>query len=366
MSGISAVSSVFVAILVLSILGLVFAWPAMAAQVVSEKLVIAGDGAARVVLEVQLDAGVNEVLLPAPPIPASIVVEFQGEVLPAIYEPDPEPGMLIIAVEAPGVASINYLASVTVDNGVVTVTYKPVTGEAQLIVEPGVVLLNAPASAVEYGVEGGNLVIVFTGEEIIKYTLSVEPPPQETQTATGTTTTTTETVTEEQTQAETTTEAAGQEEAPAQEAEAEEPGEGEPRDEGLPVAAFLLAAIVIGGLLAALFFLRSRGGQVGGRSAPTPPPSTGSQSMAPEESGEAVEASIDYSADLDDVDRRIIEVLRSAGGELYQSDIQRLTGLPKTTVWRHIRKLVEAGILEVIKEGKANRVRLIRDPIQGG
>jgi len=355
-SGGSRATSALVALLVVSSIGLLLASPANAAQVTGERLVLASDGAARVVLEVQLDVGVNEVRLPAQPVPASIIVEFQGEVLPAIYEPEPAPGVLIIAVEAAGAATISYLAAVTVEDGVITLTYEPVTGEAELVVEPGIVLLSAPATAREYRVEGDRLIIVITGPETIRYTISVEPqeeqpPATETQTQTGTTTqaeTQTQTETGAAAGATTTTTTP---ETPADTAAPEEPAEG--GGGGLPLAALAALAAAAALALIALLAWRRRPG----------PKAAGAPPEAAVEGEEPVELS---GEELDDVDRRIVEVLRGAGGELYQSEIQRLTGLPKTTVWRHIRKLSEMGVVEVVREGKANRVKLLRDPFQGG
>jgi len=46
---------------------------------------------------------------------------------------------------------------------------------------------------------------------------------------------------------------------------------------------------------------------------------------------------------LDDVDKLIIATLRQYGGSLYQSQLQQLTNLPKTTLWRHVMKLRDMG-----------------------
>ena len=65
---------------------------------------------------------------------------------------------------------------------------------------------------------------------------------------------------------------------------------------------------------------------------------------------------------LDSTDRLILEKLREAGGSMYQSELQKATGLPKTTVWRHVRRLAELGYVRVEREGKYNRVVLVKMP----
>jgi uncharacterized membrane protein len=65
---------------------------------------------------------------------------------------------------------------------------------------------------------------------------------------------------------------------------------------------------------------------------------------------------------IDEVDRRILEKLREHGGSMLQSQLLRETGLPKTTLWRHVQKLERMGLIEVVKEGRSNRLILRRLP----
>ena len=63
---------------------------------------------------------------------------------------------------------------------------------------------------------------------------------------------------------------------------------------------------------------------------------------------------------IDETDRAILDVLKEKGGELYQSEIMRILGIPKTTLWRHLRRLEVLGYVEIKKEYKRNRVILKR------
>ncbi|GGP22394.1 hypothetical protein GCM10007981_18280 [Thermocladium modestius] len=61
---------------------------------------------------------------------------------------------------------------------------------------------------------------------------------------------------------------------------------------------------------------------------------------------------------LDDVDQAILNALRENGGSLYQSQLQQLTNIPKTTLWRHVQRLQERGLVRVEKVGGQNKVIL--------
>ena len=66
------------------------------------------------------------------------------------------------------------------------------------------------------------------------------------------------------------------------------------------------------------------------------------------------------SLELSPLDKDIINELSKSGGALLQSELQRRLRVPRTTLWRHIRKLERLGYVEVIKEGGYNKVVLKR------
>ena len=63
---------------------------------------------------------------------------------------------------------------------------------------------------------------------------------------------------------------------------------------------------------------------------------------------------------IDETDKLIMDRLKEHGGELYQSEIMRILGIPKTTLWRHLRRLEVLGFITIKKEYKKNRVILKR------
>jgi len=64
---------------------------------------------------------------------------------------------------------------------------------------------------------------------------------------------------------------------------------------------------------------------------------------------------------LDDVDRSIIRELRARGGSALQAELQDSINVPKTTLWRHVKRLEKLGVVKVEKVGLQNRVTLVRD-----
>lgn len=61
------------------------------------------------------------------------------------------------------------------------------------------------------------------------------------------------------------------------------------------------------------------------------------------------------------LEERILILLRNAGGELHQSEITRVLGLPKSTVSSALAGLHAKGIIVKVKKGRENLIRLVRD-----
>ncbi len=63
-----------------------------------------------------------------------------------------------------------------------------------------------------------------------------------------------------------------------------------------------------------------------------------------------------------DIDIMIIKSLEKRGGSALQSELQKDIPIPKTTLWRHVKKLEKMGIVKIEKVGIQNRVILTRKP----
>lgn len=67
---------------------------------------------------------------------------------------------------------------------------------------------------------------------------------------------------------------------------------------------------------------------------------------------------------IDALDREILRVIERIGkGDASVSRIQELTGLPKTTLWRRLRKLERLGYIEIYRVGRKSIIRAKRSRI---
>ena len=79
-------------------------------------------------------------------------------------------------------------------------------------------------------------------------------------------------------------------------------------------------------------------------------------SEGPDEPGEpAVPLS---AADIVSLEEKIIQLLKATGGEQYQSEIVKNLGLPKSTVSATLNELHQRGVIQKVKKGRENLIRL--------
>ena len=69
---------------------------------------------------------------------------------------------------------------------------------------------------------------------------------------------------------------------------------------------------------------------------------------------------------LDDFERRVIEVITTAGGEINQRKVVQETNLSKAKVSRVVKRLHERGLLEVTRLGRTNKLKLVQKKFEGG
>ncbi len=282
-------------------------------SLVEAQIVVRGDGVVEAYLEVLADPGIVEVMLPAAPIASTVLVETEDGV-PLV--PVVEGNSLIIPLEASSQVKlmISYIVETVEQDGYISFDVNP-SGELRLVVEQGVILLGLPEGVISYERIDGRLAIVFTGESTISFVpaeyateTTVESPPDGTATPTR-----------------------------AEEGVEDGDAKAAPIDSvlGDPFILGLIALValaLLGG--AAVFFYRRTRGDGGGRSLEV------------------------ETVTLDSTDREILDLLKELGGEAPQPELLRATGLPKSTLWRRLRRLENMGYIEVVKKGKFNIVKL--------
>ena len=64
-------------------------------------------------------------------------------------------------------------------------------------------------------------------------------------------------------------------------------------------------------------------------------------------------------ADRVSLEERIVQLIRANGGEQFQSEIVKVLGMPKSTVSSTLNDLHRRGLIQKIKKGRENLIRLI-------
>ncbi len=341
-------------------------------------VVIHSDGTVEARIAGTAAPGLNSYPAPAPPIVATVAATLDGQTVPVVYENN----TFYIAASKAGAVAITYLVNTTPVDG--ALEFKLYGGKVLLVVQPGVVLLTLPQKILSVKQVGQSLELLVQGPALVKYTVAKPAAPAKTAETTTTITTTTTTTTPAKTA--TTTAAATatatktatatttvtQTSSPT----ATKTATSTKTATALPTATAtgtatatatvpaktstatarqssgfspLLAAaiILIAAAVIVLIAALKRGGGAQGN------PSRGGGGQGP---GEAPGAPDLREPGLDEVDELILRKLREHGGTMLQSQLQRETGLPKTTLWRHVNKLEKLGYIKVIREGKSNRL----------
>src|SRR5512137_3087876 len=133
-------------------------------------------------------------------------------------------------------------------------------------------------------------------------------------------------------------------------------GAGEPRlvfeRSAFPYLPLLIGSVLVLAVIAGVFFaLKKR------RPEDTDEPV---QTDEPSETDEPDTVTVPLSEEeILSLEEKIIQLLKTSGGEQYQSEIVKNLGLPKSTVSATLNDLHKRGIIQKIKKGRENLIRLI-------
>lgn len=288
------------------------------------------DGIVTVEMNVNLDEGLNSVSLPIEPLPESLAVSIDGLTLIPMYENS----ILYVFSPKDGVAKITYLADISIDKNIFMFEVRG-GSPVRLTLKPNIVLLSVPEKIVKYEYVNEDLVIEFHGPQKIEYVVKrISETASNTLSAT-TTTVTPPSVSGTETTSSMVTETPGTVEATTtsspiivMDKDVSKPRIEEPLLQFLIVAGLAIFAAVV---MAAIFVFARK--------------------MHKGSLGDG----------LSRLDIEILKLVRNSGGAVMQGDLQAVLKLPKTTLWRHVRKLEKLGYIEIVKEGPFNRLILIRD-----
>lgn len=275
---------------------------------------IDSNGVVNVAIKLSLDEGLHEVFLPIEPIPVTITITYDDEELPLIYEE----GRLYVYLDKPLTVTINYIANTTIENNVFHLNIKT-PDVVELRISKDVILLSWPEeSIVNIRLDQGVLVLMLKGPITISYTLKL-PTTQTPKTAVTPITPSTPTATISTYVSPT----------PTISPHITTVSKESPTTMDLIIITVIVVSV--GGAALYMLFIRRR--------------------------------KIKQSSILDmlsEVDIAIIKSLEARGGSVLQTELQNDINVPKTTLWRHIKKLEKLGIVKVEKIGLQNRVVLIK------
>jgi uncharacterized membrane protein len=132
-------------------------------------------------------------------------------------------------------------------------------------------------------------------------------------------------------------------------------GAGEPRlvfeQSGFPYVPVLFGSALVLIVIAGVFFVLKKR-----RLEDTNEPV---ETDEPVETGEPDSATVPLSdAEMLSLEEKIVQLLKASNGEQYQSEIVKNLGLPKSTVSATLNDLHKRGIIQKIKKGRENLIRL--------
>ena len=283
-------------------------------------LTIDQDGIVHVQILALVSEGLNNITLPITPIVATVETYVNNTLVPSVIINN----TLYVFSEGKGIARVAYIAETNESEG--RFSFNIMTNETvSLTIGSNIILLTLPRNLVDLKISDGNLTVIFTGPDLISYTIAEKPKPATAPVTTEKQQTLTSTVTSTPTP--TTTPTTTQTTTPTK----------PPVSQEIPWW-LILAVLGIAGLLLALKFLKKPG------------------------KGALVSVEISEEAKLDDIDVSILKTLAERGGEMFQSELQKILGVPKATFWRHVMRLAKEGYIEIRKHGKMNRLILKKTP----
>nr|WP_287069867.1 winged helix-turn-helix transcriptional regulator [Pyrobaculum sp.] len=293
-------------------------------------ILIFANGTALLLFNQTLAGTLVNLTLPAPPLSAPLVYNDNTPV-PALWNGD----VLTVPVLGNALITVKYVPRVAASDGVISFN---VTEGYYVIWAQGGVLLLPTLTILNYTADKNAVVVVAKGPGTVAYTLQgreIPPtaaPPASTTTRpmTANTTTATAATTAQpaaaQTAATTTPLPEEKQTAAAQPvatATAAQPNTSTAPSAKTPVEIYLIAAAVaVVAALGAYVLTRRRGER----------------------------------AELNETDRSVLEYVRRTGG-VYEAEISRALGLPRTTVFKAVRRLEREGLVEVEKRDGRNFVK---------
>lgn len=251
-----------------------------------------------------LDEGVHEITAPVEPIVSTVTAQANNSYIPVIYAN----GSFYFVLNNKSEVVIDYVANVSIDRNIFYLNILT-ENNFEIRLSKNIILLSWPEEKlIDARIEQDKLILVVKGPLVIRYTLRTSPTPTLSQSPTSTPVT--------QTPIPSTL---------------PQSNETQRQDfSNIMILVVVIIVLAIGGL--GYYFYISK---VKNRRS-------------------------SITEILNDIDIAIIKALEARGGTALQTELQNDVTIPRTTLWRHVKKLEKLGIVKVEKVGLQNKIILIK------
>ncbi|MCI4436619.1 MAG: hypothetical protein JHC33_07395 [Ignisphaera sp.] len=261
-------------------------------------LFIDDNGVVYVNITYYLEPGQNIIPLPTKPIILSIETLVNGTKVAELY--DYETNSLIVPAEKPSTCIVRYIANVSVTENAFFSLNLSSRYRYRLALSPSIVLLSIPKNITFFNMQGNIMIIEF--DESTDFMLTYVVKALTTITSTS----------------------------PSTQAQPITPSTPVP----LTVIVGVIIVVIVVAVIAVLIVQIRR-----------------------------VRRGKETPEILDEVDIEILKSLERRGGSALQSEIQKdLPTIPRTTLWRHVKRLERLGYVRIEKVGNQNKVILVKKP----
>lgn len=262
------------------------------------KFKINDEGVVIAVISVDGKKGLNTIEIPSSIIPSTVRIYIDDLIIPSIIVEN----KIHFYLDKSSIVTITYLVNITISNGIGSFKIEiPKNQKGTIVISSNVILLSLPENILDTRIdENRNLIIVFSGVYRVRYTLRGELPPIEI----------------------------------------------DRKDISIVDKAIglfysnlnIIIPIILLSIISSIYLYKKYRRR------------------------KVIDKMFkDFEKSLDETDILILNTLRQHNGVMFQGDLLKITGIPKTTLWRHINRLEKNGYINIKYVGKKRMVFLRKE-----
>jgi len=262
------------------------------------KFKINDEGVVIAVFSVDGKKGLNTIEIPSSIIPSTVRIYIDDLIIPSIIVEN----KIHFYLDKSSTVTITYLVNITISNGIGSFKIEiPKNQKGTIVISSNVILLSLPENILDTRIdENRNLIIVFSGVYRVRYTLRGELPPIDI----------------------------------------------DRKDISIVDKAIglfysnlnIIIPIILLSIISSIYLYKKYRRR------------------------KVIDKMFkDFEKSLDETDILILNTLRQHNGVMFQGDLLKITGIPKTTLWRHINRLEKNGYINIKYVGKKRMVFLRKE-----